>query len=84
MQIAVGYEFICELPQPTPMLLTVHTHYSRASDLVVVDSLVTVPSVPVASTAGPRSAGTRGSYRSASQLMPSSSRTSTLARRAGR
>jgi transglutaminase-like putative cysteine protease len=47
MQIAVGYEFICELPQPTPMLLTVHTHYSRASDLVVVDNLVTVPSVPV-------------------------------------
>ena len=43
MQIAVT----CELPQPTPMLLTVHTHYSRASDLVVVDSLVTVPSVPV-------------------------------------
>jgi transglutaminase-like putative cysteine protease len=47
MQIAVGYEFICELPQPTPMLLTVHIHYSRASDLVVVDNLVTVPSVPV-------------------------------------
>ena len=29
------------------MLLTVHIHYSRASDLVVVDNLVTVPSVPV-------------------------------------
>ena len=47
MQIAVGYEFIWELPKPTPMLLTVHIHYSRASDLAVVDNLVTVPSVPV-------------------------------------
>ena len=39
MQIAVGYEFIWELPKPTPMLLTVHIHYSRASDLAVVDNL---------------------------------------------
>ena len=47
MQIGVGYELIYELPQPTPMLLTVHIHYSRASDLVVPDHLITVPSVPV-------------------------------------
>ena len=47
MQIGVGYEFIYELPQSTPMLLTVHIHYSRASDLVVPDHLVTAPSVPV-------------------------------------
>ncbi len=47
MQIGVGYELIYEVPQSTPMLLTVHIHYSRASDLVVPDNLVTVPSVPV-------------------------------------
>ncbi|HEY5282811.1 MAG TPA: transglutaminase family protein, partial [Polyangia bacterium] len=34
MQIRVGYELQYELPQSTPMLLTLHVHYSRASDLV--------------------------------------------------
>jgi transglutaminase-like putative cysteine protease len=47
MQIGVGYEFIYEFPQATPLLLTVHIHYSRASDLVAADHLVTVPSLPV-------------------------------------
>jgi transglutaminase-like putative cysteine protease len=47
MQIRVGYELTYELPQATPMLLTVNIHYSRASDLLVPDNLVTVPSVPV-------------------------------------
>ncbi|MGC1411889.1 MAG: transglutaminase family protein [Acetobacteraceae bacterium] len=47
MQIGVGYKFIYEFPQPTPLLLTVHIHYSRASDLVAADHLVTVPSLPV-------------------------------------
>ncbi len=47
MKIAIGYEFIYDLPQPTPMLLTVHVHHSRVSDLVVPDYLITSPSVPV-------------------------------------
>jgi transglutaminase-like putative cysteine protease len=47
VQIGVGYEFIYTLPQPTPMLLTVHIHHSRAADLVVPDHLVTVPPAPV-------------------------------------
>src|SRR4051794_12472472 len=47
MQIRVGYELIYDLPQPTPMLLTVHIHYSKASDILVPDHLVTVPPVPV-------------------------------------
>jgi transglutaminase-like putative cysteine protease len=47
MQIRVGYELTYEVPQPTPMLLTVHIHHSRVSDLVVPDHLVTVPSVAV-------------------------------------
>ena len=47
MQIRVGYEFIYNLPQPTPMILTVSIHYSRASDIVTPDHLTTSPSVPV-------------------------------------
>jgi transglutaminase-like putative cysteine protease len=47
MQIRVGYELTYNLPQPTPMLLTVHIHYSRAPDLVEPDHLVTTPSVPI-------------------------------------
>jgi transglutaminase-like putative cysteine protease len=45
--IAVGYELDYVLPQPTPMILTLSIHYSRASDLVRPDHMVTSPSVPV-------------------------------------
>ena len=48
MQIGVGYALIYELPQPTPMRLTLHIHHSRAADVVVPDHLVTVPTVPMA------------------------------------
>ena len=48
MQIHVGYELIFECPQPTPMILTLSVHYSRASDLVVPDHLITTPPVPMA------------------------------------
>jgi len=47
VQIRVGYELTYSLPQPTPMLLTVHIHYYRAPDLIVPDHLVTTPSVPI-------------------------------------
>ena len=47
MRIRVGYEFIYSFPQPTPMILTVSIHYSRASDIVVPDHLTTDPSVPI-------------------------------------
>jgi len=47
MQIRVGYEFIYSFPQPTPMILTVSIHYSRASDIVTPDHLTTNPSVPL-------------------------------------
>ena len=43
MQIRVGYEMIYECPQPTPMILTLHLHYSRASDVVIPDHLISVP-----------------------------------------
>ncbi len=47
MQIHVGYELIYNCPQPTPMILMVNIHYSRASDLVTSDYLTTDPSVPI-------------------------------------
>jgi transglutaminase-like putative cysteine protease len=47
MKIRVGYELLYECPQPTPMILTLNIHYSRASDIVVPDFMVTEPSVPM-------------------------------------
>ena len=47
MKIRVGYELIYECPQPTPMLLMLNIHYSRASDLAVPDHLTTSPPVPI-------------------------------------
>ncbi len=47
MQIKVGYELLYDCPQPTPMILTLHVHYSRASTIVVPDNLVTNPPLPV-------------------------------------
>ncbi len=48
MRIRIGYEFIYSFPQPTPVLLTVGIHYSRANDIIVPDQLTTDP--PVQST----------------------------------
>jgi transglutaminase-like putative cysteine protease len=48
MYIRLGYELIYDCPQPTPMILTLNVHYTRASDLVVPDHLRTAPSVPSA------------------------------------
>jgi transglutaminase-like putative cysteine protease len=47
MQIRLGYELIYSFPQPTPMILALNIHYSRASDIVIPDYLTTDPSVPV-------------------------------------
>jgi transglutaminase-like putative cysteine protease len=47
MRIRVGYEFIYSFPQPTPMILTVSIHYSRASDMIVPDVMTTNPLVTV-------------------------------------
>ncbi len=47
MRIKVGYELVYECPKPTPMLLMLNIHYSRASDIEVPDHLVISPSVPV-------------------------------------
>ncbi len=46
MEIRVGYELVYDCPQPTPMMLMLNVHHSRASDIVVPDHLTTTPSVP--------------------------------------
>jgi transglutaminase-like putative cysteine protease len=46
VQIRIGYELVYQCPQPTPMILNLNVHYSRSSDLVRPDYLVTDPSLP--------------------------------------
>ena len=46
MKIRVGYELIYDFPQPTPMITVLGTHFTRASDVIVLDRLTTSPSVP--------------------------------------
>jgi transglutaminase-like putative cysteine protease len=48
MQIRVGYELVYDCPQPTPMILTLNIHFSRASDIIYPDHLRTDPMVPLA------------------------------------
>ena len=47
MQIRIGYELVYEFPQPTPMILALNVHYSRASDIVVPDHTRIEPAVPI-------------------------------------
>lgn len=47
MQIRVGYELIYDFPQPTPMILNLNIHYTRASDIVIPDLMTTGPRAPV-------------------------------------
>jgi transglutaminase-like putative cysteine protease len=47
MKIRVGYEMIYDFPQPTPMLIVMGTHFTRASDVIVPDYLTTTPAVPI-------------------------------------
>jgi transglutaminase-like putative cysteine protease len=47
MQIRIGYELIYECVQPTPMILNLNVHYTRASDLYAPDVLTADPAVPM-------------------------------------
>src|SRR5271169_5221105 len=47
MKIRVGYELIYDFPQLTPMIMVLGIHFTRASDIVVPDHLMTNPSVPI-------------------------------------
>ena len=47
MKICVGYELIYDFPQPTPVIMVLGTHFTRASDVIEPDYLTTSPSVPI-------------------------------------
>jgi transglutaminase-like putative cysteine protease len=47
MQTRLGYELIYSFSQPTPMILVLSIHYSRASDIIIPDNLITDPPVPI-------------------------------------
>ena len=49
MKIHVGYELIYECPQPTPMVLMLSIHPTRAGDIVGPDQIVAEPQVPMTS-----------------------------------
>jgi transglutaminase-like putative cysteine protease len=48
VEIRLGYELIYDCPQPTPMILVLNIHYTRASDILVPDYIKTYPAVPIA------------------------------------
>ncbi len=48
MRIRVGYEITYDCPQPTPMVLMLNIHHTRAGDIVVPDRMMAEPFVPVA------------------------------------
>jgi len=47
MKIRVGFEMLYDFPQPTPMILVLGTHFTRASDVIVPDFLTTSPAVEI-------------------------------------
>ncbi|MBS0639555.1 MAG: transglutaminase family protein [Acetobacteraceae bacterium] len=47
MKIRIGYELVYECPQPTPMVLMLTVHHSRAADIIVPDPVTTDPMVPL-------------------------------------
>jgi transglutaminase-like putative cysteine protease len=49
MLIRVGYELIYDCPQPTPMVLMLNVHYTRACDLAGPDRVIANPSIAIKS-----------------------------------
>jgi transglutaminase-like putative cysteine protease len=47
MQIRIGYELVYECPQPTPMILMLNIHFTRVSDLIIADHIITSPPTPL-------------------------------------
>jgi transglutaminase-like putative cysteine protease len=47
MKLRIGYELIYDFPQPTPAILVVNVHASRAADIIVRDDLIADPPVPI-------------------------------------
>jgi len=49
MKIRVGFEMIYDFPHATPLIAVVGTHFTRASDVIRPDHLITSPSVLITS-----------------------------------
>jgi transglutaminase-like putative cysteine protease len=47
MKLKLGYELNYEFPQPTPVILVVNIHDTRAADLIVRDDLIAEPHTPI-------------------------------------
>ncbi|AWL97858.1 MULTISPECIES: transglutaminase-like domain-containing protein [Bradyrhizobium] len=47
MKIQVGFEMTYEFQQVTPLIAVVGMHFTRASDIIVPDYLITEPPVPI-------------------------------------
>jgi transglutaminase-like putative cysteine protease len=47
MQLRIGYELVYSFPQPTPIILLVDVHHSRASDIIVPERLTAEPWIPI-------------------------------------
>jgi transglutaminase-like putative cysteine protease len=47
VQIRLGYDLHYTFTQPTPIILTLNIHHSRAQDLVEPDRLQTEPAIPI-------------------------------------
>jgi len=45
--LRIGYEFVYDCPQPTPMLLLLNVHSERVADMLVPDHVRTDPPLPV-------------------------------------
>lgn len=47
MGFRIGYELDYEFPQPTPVIMLLNVHFTRASDLETPDHIIVDPSVPI-------------------------------------
>src|SRR6187431_1904717 len=47
VKIRVGYEMIFDFPQPTPVIMVLGTHFTRASDVIIPDFLTVSPAVAI-------------------------------------
>ena len=47
MRLRVGYELTYDCPQPTPMMLMLNIHHSRAADIIEADTMMRDPMVPI-------------------------------------
>jgi transglutaminase-like putative cysteine protease len=47
MKFRVGFEMLYDFPQPTPMIMVLGTHFTRASDVIKPDFVTSTPAVEI-------------------------------------